>query len=233
MPAPGAHRQPRLPAAILLALLLLVAFARCSGCDYIKVEAPPAACQGDLDCFIARARTCTPASVTHRSVASDGGTNTPTVMRYEIIGKVGSRCHLRRTQLEPALSPIEEPFKETLKPRYQPDPAKQNPHLLQCLYSNSQAVAALQHLHRQGQLSPADLELCYPGDGSCGRVPLLAPGCVLGDCLLGRWTFTCEDENGKNIQRCEGPRPSDRRPHCPCLCKNGKVELDCWEPPPP
>ena len=47
-------------------------------------------------------------------------------------------------------------------------------------------------------LAPEDLELCYPGDGSCGSVPLLGPRCVLGDCLLGRWTFTCERQ-GSNL----------------------------------
>ena len=103
MPASRARHPPRLTVVALLALLQLLALARCSGCDYVKVEASPVECQQNLDCFIARARTCSLASVMHRTVSTDGGTAVPTVMRYEIAGKVGSRCHLRRTQLEPAL----------------------------------------------------------------------------------------------------------------------------------
>jgi hypothetical protein len=216
--------MPRTSRVTSLALLLsLLALAGCR-CDYVKVEAPPANCQEDLDCFIERARTCTQASLTHRSPSGDAGT--PTVMRYELVGRVRGRCHLRRTQLEPALSPIAETLEETQHRYYQPNPAKRHPELLQCLYSEEQAVEALQHL-RQGGLTPADLELCYPGDGSCGKVPLLAPGCVLGDCLLGRWTFTCEDKYGKNIQRCEGTRLSDARIYCFSVCKDGKEVLDC------
>lgn len=209
----------------LVSFLSLLALAGCSRCgDYVKVEAPPVDCREDLDCFVERARTCAPASLTHR--ASSGPQGTPTVMRYDIAGKVRGRCHVQRTQLEPVLNPIPETVEETQHRYYRPIPAKRHPELLQCLYPQGQAVAALQHL-REGGLTPADLERCYPGDGSCGMVPLLAPGCVLGDCLLGRWTYTCEDKYGKNIQRCEGTRLSDAREHCFSVCTDGKEALQC------
>src|SRR6185295_13575664 len=53
-------------------------------------------------------------------------------------------------------------------------------------------------------------DACYAGDGGCGRLPHLAPLCVLGDCLAGRWTYTCEVAPGGPVVQCEGTKAIDR-----------------------
>lgn len=78
-------------------------------------------------------------------------------------------------------------------------------------------------------------EACYAGDGGCGRLPHLAPLCVLGDCVAGRWTYTCEATPGGRVVQCEGTRSIDRAidtkpPDAGCWlrCQNGKPEVECW-----
>jgi len=75
-------------------------------------------------------------------------------------------------------------------------------------------------------------ELCYAGDGGCGRLPVLAPLCVLGDCVAGRWTYTCELTPGGRVVQCEGTKAIDRAPAdagCWLRCEGGKPKVDCYE----
>ncbi|WP_155893769.1 hypothetical protein [Cystobacter fuscus] len=83
-----------------------------------------------------------------------------------------------------------------------------SPPRLQCLYGYEQAAGVMRRL-QQGRPLPEDLTPCQPGDGRCGRLPLLYYGCVLGDCLLGRWTYTCELRGQRTITQCEGVRRPD------------------------
>lgn len=200
-------------------------------------------CKEDLECFIARARTCAPASVLRQEQVEISGTLVHTVTRHEVVGRVQGRCHLRRTRLEPPAPPIHEP-KDPYAPDAEPEEepsAEQKalderiPPRLQCLYRGAQATEALQRL-AQGQSTPEDLEPCYPGDGRCGPVPLLSPPCALGPCLLGRWTYSCESSHGREIYACEGTRLSDASPpgaHCASWCgADGREKLDCYTPRP-
>jgi len=79
-------------------------------------------------------------------------------------------------------------------------------------------------------------EACYAGDGGCGALPHLAPLCVLGDCVAGRWTYTCETTPGRDIQQCEGTKAFERvfaqKPAdsvCWLSCTNGKPKVNCWK----
>lgn len=59
---------------------------------------------------------------------------------------------------------------------------------------------------------------CYAGDGGCVGIPVLAPLCVLGDCVAGRWTYTCELRPGGRVVQCEGTKAIDRAP----------ADAGCW-----
>lgn len=202
---------------------------------------PPVDCKEDFDCFIARASTCSPASVLQREQFEIMGATVRTVTRHEVVGRVRGRCHLRRTRIEPPPPPIKErkdPFAPDAEPLEEPSPEEKalderSPPRLQCLYFDSQVAEVMQRL-AQGKATPEDLEPCYPGDGRCGPVPLLAVGCVLDDCLLGRWTYTCETRNGRNLYQCEGTRLSDASPPdagCMSWCEaDGREKLDCRKP---
>ena len=73
-------------------------------------------------------------------------------------------------------------------------------------------------------------EACYAGDGGCGRLPRLAPLCVLGDCVAGRWTYTCELTPGGRVVQCEGTKAIDRAPAdagCWLKCESGEPKVEC------
>jgi hypothetical protein len=220
--------MPHLTVRLLLPALLL-ALAACNKSPLVDASTlPPMDCKEDFGCFIARARTCSPASVVRREQLEISGAPVNTVTRHEVVGRVQGRCHLRRTRLEPP-PPLEEPSPE------QKALDERSPPRLQCLYRAPQAAEAIQRL-AEGRSTPDDLEPCYPGDGRCGRVPLLAPPCALGDCLLGRWTYTCETRDGRTIHSCEGTRLSDASPQgvsCASWCgADGREQVDCHKPRP-
>jgi hypothetical protein len=196
-------------------------------------------CGEDLACFTARARTCAPASVLHREQLALLTSTVHTVVRHEVVGWVRGRCHLRRMRLEPA-PPPPQPVEVDLEgwPVKQPPGdgdlvalEARSPPLLQCLYPEAQVVEVLQRL-AQGRSTPEDLELCYAGDGSCGKPPPLFPGCVLGDCLLGRWTYTCETPDGRNVWQCEGTRKAEaEQGRCASRCDpDGQEQMKCIDP---
>ncbi|MFY0583594.1 hypothetical protein ACN28S_63190 [Cystobacter fuscus] len=183
-------------------------------------------------------RACAPASVLRREQVEVSGSLVHTVTRHEVVGRVQGRCHLRRTRTEPPPPPIREqkdPFAWDAEPQAEDSPEQKvlderSPPRLQCLYRDAQTTEVMQRL-AEGLPTPEDLEPCYPGDGRCGPVPLLVPGCVLGDCLLGRWTYTCESRGGREIFQCEGTRLSDTSPPevvCSSWCgADGKEQVDC------
>ena len=223
--------------ALCVLLLALSACKRAPAGD--ASSQTPVDCQEDFGCFISRARTCAPASVLRREQVEISGTQVRTVTRHEVVGLVRGRCHVRRTRLEPPPLPIREvqdPYLPTSRPVEEPT-AEQTvlderiPPRLQCLYRQSQAADALQRFVG-GHPTAEDLEPCYPGDGRCGPVPLLSPPCALGPCLLGRWTYSCEANRGREIYECEGTRLSDTS-HVPGeLCASwcsadGQEKLDC------
>jgi hypothetical protein len=228
-----------LPRRLAALLLSLMALASCSRSSSESGSSSPVDCREDLDCFIARASACLPTAVVHHERHTPQGLTIRITTRHELIGRVQGRCHLRRTQLSldvqaaptggseqsDNLQPSEELVQQALAnlgPRGQS--------LMQCLYTETQTAEVMRRL-QQGLAAPSDLEPCYPGDGSCGEVPLLAPGCVLGECLLGRWTFTCEANRGRDIYRCEGSRLSDVGRGCWSRCnKEGREEVECRPP---
>jgi hypothetical protein len=218
-------------------LLVGLGLLGCDRCAYIKVQEATVNCGEDLRCFISRTRTCSPAVALRRERS--------TVTRYDVVGPVGSRCHLRRTQLVPDPRPdggiAENECARSLDSDCVPDPGKQNPYLMQCLYTNSQAAEVMERIE-QGRSTPEDLEPCYPGDGSCPKLPKFYPGCLPDECLLGRWPFVCEDVRGQHIQRCLGTRLTYAKPGCYARCIDGKEVADCrkfgvlireWSPPQP
>jgi len=221
--------------SLLSRLLVLVLVASCGPCGSSKdrtLPAQPVDCGEDLGCFIARARSCAPASVIAREALDDSGATVRTVTRHEVVGWVRGRCHLRRTRLEPTpLAPW--PPEVDLKgwPVELSGVDAVSPPLLQCLYPAERAAEVMERLSR-GASTPEDLEPCYPGDGRCVRVPVLYPGCVLGECLLGRWTYTCETRDGRNLYACEGTRRSDaERGRCASWCgPDGHEQMECIDP---
>ncbi|WP_146209716.1 hypothetical protein [Vitiosangium sp. GDMCC 1.1324] len=233
--------MPHLRVRALLSALLLAQIACNKSSPQDASTLPSVDCKEDFGCFIARARTCSPASVLRREQLVVSGATVRTVIRHEVVGRVQGRCHLRRTRLEPPPPPIREqkdPFAPDAEPLEEPSPEQKtlderSPPRLQCLYPDTQAAEAMQRL-AEGRATPEDLEPCYPGDGRCGQVPLLAPPCALGDCLLGRWTYTCETRDGKNIYTCEGTRLSDASPpgvSCASWCDaDGREKVSCHKP---
>ncbi|HVE85396.1 MAG TPA: hypothetical protein VND93_21230, partial [Myxococcales bacterium] len=74
-------------------------------------------------------------------------------------------------------------------------------------------------------------EACYAGDGGCVGIPVLAPLCVLGDCVAGRWTYTCELTPGGRVEQCEGTKAMERAPAdagCWLKCEHGKPKVECY-----
>lgn len=182
-----------------------------------------------MGCLAVKARMCAPASaLQHEQLALPTGT-VHTVVRHEVLGWVRGRCHLRRTRLEPA-PPPPRPVEVDLE-GWPVEPPPADPPLMQCLYPAEQAVEVLQRL-AQGRSTPEDLEPCYAGDGRCGKPPPMFPGCVLSDCLLGRWTYTCETPDGRNVWQCEGTRMAEaERGRCASRCDpDGREQMKCIDP---
>lgn len=223
-------------------LLLLAAMSlSLSGCR--KAEAPAVQdCGEDFGCLVLRAQGCKPARALLRQEYTIEGRPVRGLARYELVGRVRGQCHVRRTQLEPPPGTFSRP-KETWKyklRRYEdiPPTPKLRPGelplpLMQCLYPESQVAGVLRRL-QQGTSTQEDLDFCYPGEGGCDEVPtpVLGPGCVLDDCLLGRWTFVCEYMQGNKlaVHECIGTRLSDESPGCFLLCREGRHDLDCRKP---
>ena len=100
---------------------------------------------------------------------------------------------------------------------------------MQCLLAE-EGIASFMERVRTGQMTAEDWEPCYPGDGRCGPLPRLMPGCVPDECLLGRWTFVCTDTNGCHVSECESTRLTDTSPRdagCLSTCEAGREVLDC------
>jgi hypothetical protein len=228
-----------------LLFVLLTVLSACKRHPSRDAAIPPFLdCQEDFNCLVARARTCAPASVLRREQVDVLGILTPIVTRHEVVGRVRGRCHVRLTRVEPPPPPLSELKEHTrweVPPEDEEDPPpptaldERSPPRMQCLYRGAHAAEALQRL-AWGTPSPEDSEPCYPGDGRCGRVPSLKIGCVLGDCLLGRWTYTCETPNHRDIYPCEGTRRSDASPRdqiCQSFCgPDEKEQLACRPRPP-
>lgn len=222
----------------------------------------------DFDCLVQRAQECQPGTALLRQQfpAAEGG-QVQVLARYEVVGLVQGQCHVRRTQVDPppppppvpdAGQPGGEPYDEfDLKyeylaylwkthppvPVFGPRRREPLPAQMQCLYPRGSVAGALWRA-QHGLSTQAELDLCYEGDGSCEepRIPVLAPGCTLGNCLLGRWTFDCDVEQPGGrliIHSCIGTRLSDENPGCALLCRSGRQQLSCrgavapapgWEP---
>ena len=76
-------------------------------------------------------------------------------------------------------------------------------------------------------------DACYVGDGGCVGIPVLAPLCVLGDCVAGRWTYTCELTPGGHVEQCIGTKALDRTrepPDAACWlkCEHGTPKVACF-----
>ncbi|PTL77562.1 hypothetical protein [Vitiosangium sp. GDMCC 1.1324] len=205
---------------------------------------PPVNCGEDFGCLIRRAEHCEPASALIRQKLRKYPQTVDTLARYEVVGGVQMQCHVRRTQVEPPPPPpldakaqkelMERRISQSFvgiprTPKYIPGelPAP----YMQCLYPHEQVAAVLKRV-QQAASTQEDLDRCYPGNGGCENTPLpvLGIGCMLDECVLGRWSYSCDEElgNGKFIiHKCYGTRLSDENPHCPLLCKNGEHELDC------
>lgn len=221
----------------LLAWVLLLA-----GCKKPNPEPSQVDCKEDLDCFIARARECLPTSVVHQGLYpldwNVPGNTVPMTVRYEVKGWVRGRCHVVRTQLQPSwewpdAGPRPKDSMEAMDWEYwQRVPFRTalgvHAPLMQCLYEDSQAASVMERV-RDGSATIEDMEPCYPGDGRCGTVPLFVPTCAFKECLLGRWTFVCDDKG--TLRTCEGTRLSDNSPkekRCVSWCgEDGKEVLDC------
>ncbi|MET0406559.1 MAG: hypothetical protein ABW123_29345, partial [Cystobacter sp.] len=225
---------------------ILPLLAVLSACDKsTSGQAPPSFldCQEDFGCFISRAATCAPSSVLVRREVQVSGKTVRTVTRHEWVSRIpGGRCHLRITRVEPPAPPVREPqdpYAWDAAPVVEDTPEQKalderSPPRLQCLYSAAQATSVLRRL-KDGHATAEDLEPCYPGDGRCFTTPLLRPGCVSGECLLGRWTYTCEAPDGQDIFQCEGTRLADSSPRekgCWSFCgPDGREQIDCREEP--
>jgi len=93
----------------------------------------------------------------------------------------------------------------------------------------SAEVAAVVGRFREGRSTQADLAPCREGDGGCGDIPLLSPGCVLEGCRVGRWRYSCEMNNGKTISMCEVPRDYNNPPDAGCwlMCETDRAFVEC------
>jgi hypothetical protein len=90
-------------------LALLLYFLTLLSCKEKRdaVEEPaPVSCGEELDCFIAHAHACSPATVVHRQRVLLLGAFVDTAIQYEIFGTVRGRCHIARLQLVPGV-PLE------------------------------------------------------------------------------------------------------------------------------
>jgi hypothetical protein len=211
-----------------------------SGCRKQDPDPRPVDCGENIECYVARAAQCLPTSVTVREFIPDAGAHTALTARYEARGRVRGRCHIRRTQLEPAWvwpdagteePPAEDPYGDWRRRRENPfsNATGTIAPIMQCLLPE-EGVASFMEAIRTSQMTPTDWASCYPGDGRCGPLPRLMPGCVPDECLLGRWIFVCMDNNGRNPSECEGTRLSDNSPRdagCFSSCETGKEVLDC------
>ncbi|MET0403153.1 MAG: hypothetical protein ABW123_12155 [Cystobacter sp.] len=231
--------RPVLHARLLALMLLLLLAAGCKKSNPIPV---PVDCLEDLDCYIARARSCLPTVVrNHALIPLDWnipGGEVSMTLRYEIHGWVQGRCHVSRTQLYPSWNwpdagprPTDVRERETWEAmQRQPFSTRPGIHapLMQCLYSAEQAVGIMTRM-KEGLAQIEDVEPCYPGDGRCGKIPLFVVGCAFRECLLGRWTFVCDDKGQRRT--CEGTRLSDNEPkekYCASWCgEDGQEVLDC------
>ncbi len=227
--------RSRLIASLLL--LLLAAGCKKSSPAPVRID-----CHEDLDCYIARARDCLPTLVRNRALTpldwNAPGGELPMTLRYEIHGWVQGRCHVSRTQLDPPWDwPDAGPRPEDVREAETWEAWQRAPFsnrlglhapLMQCLYSAEQAVGVMTRV-KEGLAQLEDMEPCYPGDGRCGKLPLFVVGCAFRECLLGRWTFVCEDKG--QLHTCEGTRLSDNAPkekYCASWCgEDGQEVLDC------
>lgn len=223
------------PGALVFAGLTLVLV----GCRKQGAETQPTDCGEDIECYVARASQCLPASVTMREVMPAEGAFAAVTTRYEAMGWVQGRCHLQRTQLEPTwawpdagtVAPRGDAYGDSRRLQENPfsNAAGTLAPLMQCLLPGEQVAAFMKDI-RTGRMTPADWAPCYPGDGRCGPLPRLTPGCVPDECLLGRWTFVCMDNRGRTLSECEGTRLSDNSPKdsgCVSTCESGREVLDC------
>lgn len=200
-------------------------------------------CKEDLDCYIARARECLPTFVVHHARYpldwNQPGGDVPMSILYEVHGWVRGRCHVERIQLHPAwelpdAGPKPEGWSDALRWEYRrqvPFSTALGIHAprMQCLYPAAQAAGAMARV-RDGIAVLEDLAPCYPGDGRCGTLPRFVVGCAYRECLLGRWTFVCEDKG--QLRTCEGTRLSDNtsweETRCASACgEDGREVLDC------
>lgn len=220
-----------------LVLMLLLAGCKKSSPAQLQVD-----CQEDLDCYITRARECLPVTVVHRGLYpldwNVRGDEVPMTIRYEVHGWVRDRCHVSRTQLHPPwelpdAGPRPQGLIEQMRwERWQEVPfsTKLGVHapLMQCLYESAQAAGMMERV-RDGLAEIRDIEPCYPGDGRCGTLPRYVVGCASRECLLGRWTFVCDDKG--TLRTCEGTRLADNTPwekRCVSWCgDDGQEVLDC------
>lgn len=226
-----------------LAVLLVITLAVWKSRDQPDAGPGQSDCKEDLDCFITRARECLPAVVIHSGRYpldwNTPGTEVPMTLKYEVLGRVRGRCHVARTQLSPTWETPDagprpkgdrwavERWEHRHRVPFSTAAGLHAP-LMQCLYEGAHAAEAMERL-RDGTYTLQDMEPCYPGDGRCGTLPRYVASCVERECLLGRWTFVCED--GRQLRVCEGTRLSDNTPwekRCASACgEDGKEVLDC------
>ncbi|PTL84427.1 hypothetical protein DAT35_04860 [Vitiosangium sp. GDMCC 1.1324] len=227
------------PVGKLSALVLLLLL---TGCKKTSPEKTLVDCKEDLDCYIARARECLPTLVVHRALYpldwNDTDSEVPMTVLYEVHGWVRGRCHVERTQLHPPwdwpdAGPRPEDASDKMRAEYWrsvPFSTALGVHAprMQCLYVPAQAAGMMERI-RDGYAQIEDMEPCYPGDGRCGTVPRFVVGCAYRECLLGRWTYVCDDKG--QLRTCEGTRLSDNTPwekRCVSWCgEDGREVLDC------
>lgn len=236
-----------------LLLLLLLAGCKKGGSDKGSAEKPSSEksnpektvvdCEEDLDCYIARARECLPTRVVHSALYpldwNKPDSEVPMTLLYEVHGWVRGRCHVERIQLYPSwelpdAGPKPEAWSDALRWEYRqqvPFSTALGIHAprMQCLYPAAQAAGAMERV-RDGMAMIEDMAPCYPGDGRCGTLPRFVVGCAYRECLLGRWTFVCEDRG--QLHTCEGTRLSDNssweKTRCASACgEDGREVLDC------
>lgn len=182
-------------------------------------DGPMAPCVDDLPCYLERIRQCHPAALTLNGSIDIGGTRVTAHLRSTVIGQLDARCQVVVDWLDAGPPPSVAGTGQFAR-------------TMQCLWSPDQGAEMMRKMVK-GEATSADFEPCFPA-GECGPVPLLATGCVLGKCLLGRWTYTCElngaeGRPGHTVQ-CEGTRLSDGSPFdagCASYCEGGHELLDC------